>query len=418
MTPVFILTRCGEVKGLSDGKVRTFRGIEYARCRRFGPARETVGWDGVFDATLPGTICPQPARKIHGTGPSSDHAQNWDENSLRLTIHTPENAGKRPVMVWIHGGSYLVGGSEESRYGGRRLVTAGDVVLVKISYRLGALGYLWMPERGIGNMGLEDQRTALSWVRNNIADFGGDPDNITVFGQSAGAQSIACLMATYREAPPFRKVILESPPLGISLNADRAEKTARKFERLVREESGQDIGAAPASKLIGVQNRFTKNKMKLPFMPVTEGLIPKDGGKFLKGIKMAVCYNADETAPYLRHILGPLLKTAAGRWLIRTVTRRLFLDRIKEYVKGMKAQGADIRLYRMDWHPEGNPLGCCHCIEMPFLLGEYDDWKDAGMLRGMTKEEFAANSAAMLASWTAFATNGTPIENALFKECS
>ncbi len=411
MTPVVIGTRCGEVKGLSDGKVRTFRGIEYARCRRFGPARETVGWDGVFDATRPGTICPQPARKIHGTGPAPDRSQSWDENSLRLTIYTPEHAEKRPVMVWIHGGSYLVGGSEEVRYGGERLVLAGDVVLVKISYRLGALGYLWMPERGAVNLGLEDQRTALAWIRNNIGDFGGDPENITVFGQSAGAQSIACLMATYAERPPFRRAILESPPLGIGLSAERAGRTARRFESLLRKR-GLDMDSASAAEFVEIQAQFTRNRMRLPFMPVT-GLFPKDGGKFLKDINIAICYNADETAPYLSGVLGPLLRTGAGRRITEAATRRIFLDPVRRYVAGMRALGAETGLYRMEWHPKGNPLGCCHCIEMPFLLGEYDDWKEARMLRGMTAEEFASNSAAMLASWTAFATNGSPIENNL-----
>src|SRR5580704_6891514 len=170
-----VRTKAGALRGAVENGVTVFRAVPYAAppigALRFAPPRPVAAWQGVRDATKNGPIAPQArSRLAHVMG---DFERPQSEDCLALTIWTPAvDAGRRPVLVWIH----------------------GDVVAVSINYRLGALGFLCLPGVSSGNLGLLDQVAALRFVRDNIAAFGGDPANVTVVGQSAGASSIAILM--------------------------------------------------------------------------------------------------------------------------------------------------------------------------------------------------------------------------------
>src|SRR5688572_301132 len=184
----------GKLEGIAKDGVTAFRGVPFASApvgpRRFGPPLPVQPWSGVRMADTWGSIAPQApliGALAYETGPQS-------EDCLSLNVFTPGcDDGRRPVMVWIHGGSFVSGSGSTPMYAGRRLATRGDVVVVTVNYRLGALGFLAHedlrdPETGtIGNAGLLDQVAALEWVRDNIAGFGGDPSQVTVFGESAGA---------------------------------------------------------------------------------------------------------------------------------------------------------------------------------------------------------------------------------------
>ena len=160
-------------------------------------------WQGVRDATRDGPIAPQGrSRLAHIMG---DFERPQSEDCLTLNIWTPApDSKKRPVMVWIHGGAFASGAGSLPWYSGESFAANGDIVAVSINYRLGALGFLCLPGVSDGNLGLLDQVAALRFVRDNIAAFGGDPDNVTVVGQSAGAASIAILMTMPRRARPVR----------------------------------------------------------------------------------------------------------------------------------------------------------------------------------------------------------------------
>lgn len=192
--PAVVQTSTGPVRGTVADDHRLFAGIPYAAAPvgplRWQDPRPAPAWDGVREATANGPRCMQDLAGDLELG------RQTDEDCLNLNVWTPPVSGDRaepkPVMVWIHGGSFVAGSG--GIYDSRRLVSRGDIVVVTINYRLGALGFLAHPALGapgaVGNYGLADQQAALRWVRDNIANFGGDPDRVTVAGESAGAMSV------------------------------------------------------------------------------------------------------------------------------------------------------------------------------------------------------------------------------------
>lgn len=395
-----VRTPLGEMMGTLEGGIRAFRGICYARCRRFRHSEPGKAWEGVLDATRPGTICPQ--NNCERLVVSRGEPPVMDEERLCLSVYAPEKAEGLPVMVWIHGGSYLHGGSEEQRYGCERLIRTGNVVAVKISYRLGALGYLYLgPDRC--NFGLGDQILALEWVRDNIASFGGDPENVTLFGQSAGAHSIAAIISCCTGTPPFRRAILQSPPLGLVQNRAQAEK----YGDIFRKRLGRDPEKAGLKDILAVQESMKKMNEGLPFSPVLdEGLdIPPSLPLF--GISVLIGCTSHEASPMIEKATGLNINNIAGRILCGIWSRKIFVRPSREYADRLESEGLLGGRYHIRWHPEGSPLGSCHSIDLPFLLGEYDDWKEARMLCGMNREEYDRISGVFLKTWTDFARDGS-----------
>src|SRR6478609_2261090 len=212
-----VRTKAGELRGTYENGIAVFRGVPYAAAPigelRFSPPQPTPPWQGVRDATQDGPIPPQGrSRLAHIMG---DFERRQSEDCLTLNIWTPAAySKKRPVLVWIHGGAFASGAGSLPWYSGERFAANGDVVVVSINYRLGVLGFLCLPGVSDGNLGLLDQVAALRFVRDNIAAFGGDPDNVTVVGQSAGASSIAFLMTMPQARGLFRRAIMQSTPFG------------------------------------------------------------------------------------------------------------------------------------------------------------------------------------------------------------
>ena len=210
----------GVIEGVvadEDAGVHVFRGIPFAAPpvgdARWKPPMPPAAWEGVRSATEFGDICPQGQGLAQMTG---EDLPTLSENCLYLNVWTTaaETEAKRPVMVWIHGGGLSLGWSHQRLYDGSNLAKRG-VVLVSINYRLGALGFLAHPllsaESGVsGNYGLLDQIAALKWVQRNIAAFGGDPGNVTIFGESAGGTSVQALLASPHSKDLFRRAIVQS----------------------------------------------------------------------------------------------------------------------------------------------------------------------------------------------------------------
>ena len=200
----------GLVRGAAHDGYRTFEGIPYAAPPvgrlRWAPPRPAAPWPGVRDATRPASACPQPAGEVPGG--------STDEDCLHLNVTTPDDAGParpRPVIVWLHGGGFTTGAG--SSYDAHRMATRGDVVVVTVDYRLGALGFLahsGLP--GSGTFGLADQQAALRWVRTEIGAFGGDAHNVTPAGESAGGYSVCAQLAAPAAAGLFDRAIIESGP--------------------------------------------------------------------------------------------------------------------------------------------------------------------------------------------------------------
>ncbi|MGZ0152172.1 carboxylesterase/lipase family protein [Kribbella sp. WER1] len=206
--PPVVQTDKGTVRGVLSGSSQTFDGIPYA-APPTGPYRWTMPrpaapWTGVRDASRPGAQCAQLDADAKALVPGSS------EDCLYLNVTTPGTTGKpRPVMFWIHGGGWNSGTGSD--YDGRRLAETGDVVVVTINYRLGALGFLGYPGlKDSGTYGLADQQAALRWVQRNARAFGGDPHNVTVLGESAGGLSTCAQLTSPSAGPLMARAIIES----------------------------------------------------------------------------------------------------------------------------------------------------------------------------------------------------------------
>jgi para-nitrobenzyl esterase len=223
--PAVVHTESGSLRGVVAGDHRLFAGIPYAAppvgALRFAPPAAVAGWPGERDARRPGLRCIQD--------PSADleRGDNSGEDCLTLNVWTPPvSKDPRPVMVWIHGGGFVNGSSDV--YDAARLSARGDIVVVTVNYRLGTLGFLAHPalgERGqVGNYGLADQQAALRWVRDNIAGFGGDPDRVTIAGESAGGTSVCDHLVAPGSAGLFHAAILMSAPCQVQAARPLAEQ--------------------------------------------------------------------------------------------------------------------------------------------------------------------------------------------------
>lgn len=208
--PSLVDTESGAVKGRIDAGVRSFLGVPYAAPPvgplRFRPPEPHPGWEGPRDALAFGPGCPQLA----------EGSQEYvgDEDCLTLNVWAPDDDAVHPVMVWFHGGGFVRGASDEPQFDGAALARSQGVVVVTLNYRLGALGYLATPELAAegasGNFGLRDQIAALEWVKSNIAGFGGDPGRVTIFGESAGGSSVACVLGSPRADGLYHAAIVQS----------------------------------------------------------------------------------------------------------------------------------------------------------------------------------------------------------------
>ena len=257
-------TRRGRLEGRDEGGLVVFRGMPFAAApegaRRFLPPEPPAPWAGVRLAHAFGLAAPQNAAEMGplfrlGLGATG-------EDCLSLNVWTPalDNA-RRPVMVWIHGGAFVLGAGSQLLYDGAALARRGNVVVVTINYRLGALGFLHLATRlgaevpATGNEGLLDQIAALEWVRDEIAAFGGDPGNVTIFGESAGSMSVATLLGAPRAAGLFHRAILQSGAANYVWPRDVAAAVADAVLDALGVESAAVVRALPVDRVLAAQRR-------------------------------------------------------------------------------------------------------------------------------------------------------------------
>src|SRR4051794_6904472 len=277
-TPI-VETASGRVAGVVEDGLAVFKGIPFATPPvgplRFRPPQPVTPWSDVRPADEWGKWAPQPPAPAGGGIGGEEIGQ--DEDCLTLNVWTPAtDDARRPVMVWIHGGAFLNGAGSGLLYRGDRLARRGNVVIVTINYRLGALGFAAHPgltdaDTGYrANWGLLDQVAALRWVQENIAGFGGDPANVTVFGESAGAMSVSTLMGMPLAQGCFAKAIAQSGgPVGVMF-----ENGAEATEDLVRTlgfgpGEVDRLRDVPVDALIGAQITVSASRMGAGNLPFT-----------------------------------------------------------------------------------------------------------------------------------------------------
>lgn len=262
MDPAVVRTTSGLVHGGVADDHREFSGIPYAAPPvgplRWEPPAAAPAWTGARDATRPGMRCVQDAAT------DLDPGRESGEDCLNLSVWTPPPSDElRPVLVWIHGGGFANGSGDV--YNARRLASQGDIVVVTINYRLGALGFLAHPALGppgaLGNYGLADQQAALRWIRDNIANFGGDPDKVTIGGESAGGMSVCDHLVAPGSAGLFRAAIIQSAPCQAQTSLPVAEQRSIDFATSLGCGQGdlaaQCLRSLPVDKLSGTPPAYS-----------------------------------------------------------------------------------------------------------------------------------------------------------------
>ncbi|HEX8867571.1 MAG TPA: carboxylesterase family protein, partial [Lentzea sp.] len=310
------------------------RGIRYAKASRF-EAPTQVEWDGVRGSSQRGPACPQPPSGLLPVVGDSSVGLTFDENCQVLSITAPEDASDLPVMVWFHGGGYVTGSGESRKYDSSLLASEG-VVVVNVSYRLGVFGYLR------DNLGLQDQAVALRWVRDNIAAFGGDPSNVTAFGQSAGADSVYALMLTSDE-PLFHRAILQSAPFG-ARSGDRAEMTAalREFIKVDSSTPVDEVLAVQKDAMAMAAARFSPAG-GMPFGPVLDSTdLAAVAGRY----EVLVGHTADDGSPYV---------PSQEYW--EAATELVFAGPARQFAEDWATAGGAVATYNFKWKPADGPWG-------------------------------------------------------------
>lgn len=420
-----VTTPSGRGRERVSGDVVVHRGIRYAEADRFGAPRRIEPPPDPVEATAPHAMAPQlPSRLESVMGAPLPLAQ--DEDCLALAVTAPADAerGSLPVMVWLHGGAYVSGGGEWNLYDASMLVRRTGIVVVSINYRLGALGYLRAPGVSAGNHGLLDQITALEWVQDNIAEFGGDPGRVTVAGQSAGAQSIAAMLGIERTRPLFSRAILQSAPLGLGFHSiEKAERVGEMFlghlDADVRRAAVADVLQAQGRTARELAGRAGLNSAP-PFLPVG-GVDPlPDDDRWRSNVVARArdvqvvlgCTEHEMRAFYGHHPVFstvravPLVGPAAVSAVERLVQKRVFDDALFALADLLADAGADVFCYRVrKLHPD-NPFGSCHCIELPLLFGDAASWRDAPMLRGLSVDEIEPLGRRTREYWGEFVRDG------------
>ncbi|MFX0075764.1 MAG: carboxylesterase/lipase family protein [Candidatus Hermodarchaeota archaeon] len=272
-----VLTKSGKVQGYIEEGIEIYKGIPYAKAPigdlRFREPQPKEKWDDMKDCTQFGPIAPQHQHD----DPKIELPE--DEDCLFLNIWTPASDNKkRSVMVWIHGGGFFIGAGSRPRSDGTKLASYGNVVVVSFNYRIGALGFLNLP--GVPpNLGIQDQLLALKWIKENIENFGGNPDNITIFGESAGGQSVAILLAIPSSKDLFHRAIIQSGNANPkNFETKRSKEGAEKFiaKLGIDKENVDDLRSVPLQKLIAAQKKIVGgilNVKSSPFWPWMDGKI-------------------------------------------------------------------------------------------------------------------------------------------------
>ncbi len=452
-------TTTGAVRGIETDGLKTFRAVPYAAPPlgdlRFSAPAPHPPWSGVRDCTKPGASAPQGPSRLDAVMGILPFEQS--EDCLTLTVWTPAPTNEKlPVIYWLHGGAYQSGGAHQAFYDGGNLARACNVVVVGVNYRLGALGYLYLPEAeaagGVAaNRGLLDQMLALRWVSDNIAAFGGDPARVTICGQSAGGGSVLALLAD----PASRALVAHAIPMSAStgsLSVERANEISTRFcefagvprndiaklrslpvDAIVKAQRAVQMEiAAKGDRTIAYQNVITGPGCPLnPASAVIKGAartIPMligstlDEGhawlaqddKLVAETGKSVIKPAAEAGGYAKaaeDLPAERITLAKKPWQVLSamMTWAVFEKPSRKVADGHTTNGGTAYVYRFEWRPTPDArFGACHCIELPFMFDNLDLWPPAAMMQGHDLASYRELATRMRDAWGAFAHTGTP----------
>lgn len=451
-----VKTALGEIEGTAFDGYERYAGIRYAQAPvgalRFRPPVPVEPWEGVYEAKAFGSSSIQPPAMVAALGPGRDVAV--DEDCLFLNVYTPKaDDGVRPVMVWIHGGAYTMGSGNV--YDGASFARNGDVVVVTLNYRLGVLGFAPLDHldpdlAGSGNNGIRDQIAALEWVRDHIKTFGGDPGNVTIFGESAGGGSISAILASPAADGLYRRAIIQSGAAGFGPAVGQEILSSQLLAAIGQPEGGIDAlraastaeileaqGALASFERLGADETSSMDGSGMGFHPVVDGVVvtrtPAEAmaDKAAEGVSLLIGTNLDEgtlftmllpkdltdeqlAAGIRRAVKDPAAVIAATKAqgtghapIVDLMTEGIFRIPSLRVADALAAAGGTAYVYQFTWATPafGGALGATHALEIPFVFNMTDDamWS---FLAGPTPPRALAE--AMHGAWTAFARTGDP----------
>lgn len=449
---MIVETRQGKVEGTAGDGVWSFKGIPYAAApvgpRRFLPPAPPEPWEGVRAAAAHGPVMSQNASLVERLFGGTE--REMSEDALTLNVWTP-GTGAHPVLVWIHGGAFTTGSGSIPWYDGTRFAQKGAVV-VTINYRLGALGFLHLGDiageayASSGNNGLLDQVAALEWVRDNIAGFGGDPGNVTVFGESAGAMSIGTLLGMPKAKGLFHKAILQSGAASHVESRERGTTVARELLDAL----GTDVRGLhelPVERILAVSGNLGEavGDDELRYLPTVDGVTlpqpPLDaiGAGLNAGVPVLIGTTRDEwnlfalgdprfqgldevalqahaaklfgdhehAAEAIRTYREARPHADAAALLSAMITDSVFRIPALRLVERHLAAGGRAFVYLFTWATPAfdGRLGSCHALEIPFVFDNLDA-PGVQFLTGGSAP--AALADAMHGAWLRFARSGDP----------
>jgi para-nitrobenzyl esterase len=455
---VIVETAYGKLRGTTYKSVQSFRGIPYGGPtggrNRFQPPAKPQPWAGVRDALEYGPASPQPPGGMAGLMAIIGEGRRdvESEDCLYLNVWTPAvgDGGKRPVLFWCHGGGFTMGSGSGGFYNGANLAHRGDVVVVTVNHRLGPMGYCYLGDLAgeeyalSGNVGMLDLVAALEWVRDNIAAFGGDPGNVTIFGESGGGSKVSVLMAMPSAAGLFHRAIVQSGP-GVRMmtreqataEADKLLKAldipAREIDRLV---------TLPVEQIFEANARIHRNPLR-GWRPVVDGqALPQHpfdpvAPEISASVPLIIGTNKDEATLFLLgdeklktlddaglharaeaavgDAAGSLIagyhraypQATPGDLYVAMLSDGMFrINSIIQAERKYQQGAAPVFMYLFTWETPvlNGRLKSCHALEIPFMF----DNLSAG--RNFTGEgpERAALAENMSEAWLAFARDGRP----------
>jgi len=412
---------CGTVLGWRDGEVVRATGIPYARAERFAAPVTVPDRSVPLVATAWAPASPQPPapnlERLLGAAGIGDPV--IDEHCQNLSITLPADAApdeRLPVMVWIHGGSYVTGAGDAPIHDPARLVAEQRVIVVVVTYRLGLLGFLGSDGGRPANLGLADLRAALTWVQRNIRAFGGDPDAVTAFGESAGGDAIAHLIATPDARTLFSRAIIQSAPLGISRgrSAMSAAMVEAAADLTAETPLDQLVARQPEVALAGGGHGLLS---AMPFgtqygldpLPAEDG-IDAAWEAAAPGIEVLIGNNANEARMFIPElpkigdaarlpVIGPLV-----RWGVdRALTKRIYGAPAEQFARRHASGGGRAYRYVIDWHAPGNTYRAAHTVDLPLLLGTEASVEGSLIVQGAGWPEIDAAGRGVRQAWADFA---------------
>lgn len=412
-------TSFGKISAFKENGVIKAKSIRYARSRRFKrPELLTSIESHEIPEKTP--VCPQNISPLLDRLIQKTDVEMFvpEESAQFLTVTRPEDFSeneKLPVIVWIHGGSYEIGCGDLPTSDPSAWVKEQQLIVVSVSYRLGLFGFLGGDEERPANLGLYDIMAALQWIRKYIRDFGGDPENITMFGQSSGGDAIAHLMISEGVEGLFQRAIIHSAPLGFRL---RRQKMSLEFFRkttALKEESDPlkmvegYVKFLPSFRKYGLKTSmpFCTQYGYPPLCREEESLgrWKKNAGKY----DVLIGSNQDETAFYVktaRKGLYTYLPQNILNEIVRKTTESIYEKPAKIFAGNYAAGGGNIYQFTIQSTLKDNYIGASHCVDLPLIFENKEAWKSAELLKDVPWEYIRENGRKLRALWAEFARTG------------